>query len=121
MITKDTFTLIAMKAYDNPSCKTLVEFEEDISKFSNLVRLCAKEQGAIETYLVLNSVLTLLNIFEPSECIKLMFFKVREEDWYKLKTILVYLGRMPKDIGELGVHDSEIKLCDMMMSILKEA
>jgi hypothetical protein len=120
ILNKETFVLIAMKAYDNTSSKTLIEFEEDLSKFSNLVRLCAREQGPIETHLLLNCAMTLLNIFETETCVKLMFFKVRKNDWFKLKTILVYLSRMPNDIQELNLVSEDIELCQNMVNILRK-
>lgn len=119
MICKDNIVLIAMKAYINTSCKTLIEFEEDLAKFSNLVRLCAKNPDPIVTHLCLNAVLMLLNTFEQSLCIKIMFFKVKKDDWYKLKTILIYLNRMPDEISELNIINSEISLCQEMLPVLR--
>lgn len=120
MLTKDTFVMKAMKSYDNPSCKTLIEFEEDLAKFSNLVRLCSKEMDPIITHLTMNLVVTLMNMFEPTECIKMMFFKVKRDDWPKLKTLLVYLNRMPRTIPELCVNDMEIELCQNMIETLRK-
>lgn len=119
MITKDNFTLCAMKAYINISCKCIIEFEEDLAKFSNLVRLCAKNPGPIETHLCLNAVMILLNTFENRLCIQMMFFKVKKDDWYKLKTILIYLNRMPDEIYELKIINSEIPLCQEMLPVLR--
>ena len=119
MLSKDNFLMYAMKAYDNPSCKTLIEFESDLSKFNHLVKLASRDMGNIETNLLLNYVMTLLNIFKTEDCIKMMFFKVKFEDWYKLKTVLVFLERMPESIAELGVS-SEVKICDSMMIILNK-
>jgi len=112
--------MVAMKAYDNPHCKTLVEFDEDLSKFSNLARLTAREIGPIETHLLLNNVMTLLNIFENDACVKMMFYKVKKCDWYKLKTILTYLNRMPNIIPDVEVNNSEIELCQEMMESLQK-
>lgn len=120
MLNRDNFVMTAMKAYDKPSCKTLIEFEEDLAKFSNLMRLCSRDMGPIETHLVLNAVVTLLNVFEPTECIRMMFFKVKQNDWYKLKTILVYLDRMPETIPEFNIKNSEIELCQPMIDTLRK-
>lgn len=111
--------MVAMKAYDRPSCKTLVEFEEDLGKFSNLVRLCTRDAGEIEAHLIMNAVLTLLNIFDPKVCVKLMFFKVKQQDWGKLKAVLLYLHRMPESIVEIGVVSSEIEECHTTLEILE--
>lgn len=112
--------MVAMRSYDNPHCKTLIEFEEDLSKFSNLVRLCSKDVGEIETVIIMNAIMTLLNIFEQEACIRMMFFKVKKQDWYKLKTVLTYLGRMPESIPEFGIVDGEIELCQPMMQVLEK-
>lgn len=118
-LNRDNFVMVAMKAYDNPSCKTLIEFEEDLAKFSNLVRLCSRGTSPIESHLMLNEVVTLLNIFEPNECVRMMFFKVKKNDWNKLKTILVYLNRMPDSIDGMVADTTEINLCQEMIDTFR--
>lgn len=120
MLTKDNFVLYAMKAYDNPSCKTLIEFENDVSKFQFLARLCSREMGEIETNLLLNYVMALLNSFKTVECITMMFFKIREEDHYKIKTILVFLERMPTNISDISINVDGIEICQNMMITLNK-
>lgn len=112
--------MYAMKAYDKPSCKTLIEFENDVARFTNLVRLAAKNMGQIEIHILLNNILILLNIFKQEECIEMMFFKVKKNDWFKIKTILVYLNRMPNYIQCVGVNSSEIETCEEMLEILSK-
>ena len=119
MITKDTFIFIAMKSYINTQCKTIIEFEEDLSKFSKLSRLCSKESDEEITKAILNATMTLLNIFDNSMCIRLMFFKIHKEDWNKLKTILVYLDRMPNEVPDVKLINEEIPLCQNMVNILR--
>ena len=118
MLSKDTFVLHAMRAYDNPTCKTIIEFEEDVSKFNSLSRLCKKDFDVVVTALILNQVMTLLNVFENSVCIKLMFFKVKEEHWNKLKTALTFLNKMPDEIIELNIKNKDLAICEDMMSTL---
>ena len=119
MLNKDNFIMTAMRTYDNPSCKTLIEFEEDLAKFSHLVRLCSRDMGNIETHLLLNYVQTLLNIFNTTDCIKIMFFRIKPADWPKLKTILIFLERMPENIPDVGIKNSDIELCQNMIEILR--
>lgn len=118
-ITRDSFAMVAMKAYDNPSCKTLIEFEEDLAKFSNLVRLCSRGTTPIESHIMLNAVVTLLNVFEPNECVRMMFFKVKKNDWPKLKTVLVYLNRMPEKVHGIIEDTTEITLCQEMIDTFR--
>lgn len=120
MLTRDNFIMVAMKGYDDPSNKTFSEFEEDVAKLSNLVRLCSKDVGPIETHLILNLVLTLFNVFEQSACVAMMFFKVKKSDWHKLKSVLLYLNRMPDYIPELKLSSSEIDECKEMTKILQQ-
>lgn len=107
-----------MNSYDNPSCKTLIEFEEDLKKFNALSKLCMRDMNEIETHLLLNYTMTLLNVFNTSSCINMMFFKVEKCDWFKLKTVLSFLGRMPEKIYDVESHE-DIKTCANMMRILK--
>jgi hypothetical protein len=113
-----SFINFAMKVYDNPSCKTIKEFESDVHKFKLLSRLCAYKTSDKSTKLILNLMMMLLNLFGES-AIKMMFYKIRISDWDKIKTVLVYLNRMPVSIPELNLLDSEIQLCKEMISILR--
>ena len=119
-LSKDNFILFAMKGYIKPSCKTIIEFEEDLTKFSHLNRLCSKDMNSLETHILLNAIVTLFNLFEHHSCIALMFFKIKQEDWHKLKTVLVYMDRMPSIIPELNIKDEDIGLCQAMIDILRK-
>ena len=119
MITKDTFIFVAMRSYINTKCKTIIEFEEDLSNFSKLARLCNKESDEETTKATLNVTMTLLNTFDNSTCIRLMFFKVHKQAWHKLKTILVYLDRMPNEVLDVKLINEEIPLCQNMVNILR--
>jgi len=118
MVNKDNFVLLAMGAYINTRCKTLIEFEEDLAKFSNLNRLCSKDISPIEIHLIMNLIISLFNIFEQETCIKLMFFKIKKADWPKLKTILTFLNRMPKEITDINLIDSDILSCKRITETL---
>ena len=110
--------MCCMKSYDNPSVKTIEEFEEDVSKFVQLTRICSKEDMDFNrSNILLNHVITLLNIFEPELCIQMMFFKVKKENWNKLKTVLVFLNRMPNNIN--GTPESEVSLCQQLIDNLR--
>lgn len=119
MIDKDSFILCAIQAYDNASCKTIEEFEEDIKKFDVLSRCCNKPVDKHRTINLLNLVTSMLNVFDHETCIKMMFFKVKSDNWYKLKTILVYMNRMPEKIHDAKLINSEVKLCQEMIDTLR--
>ena len=41
-LTEDNFFLYAMKSYNNPNCKGMDEFKDDLKKFSYVKRLLKK-------------------------------------------------------------------------------
>lgn len=119
MITKDTFFSVALKAYDNPTCKTIIEFENDLSKFQTLSRLCKKDVNDDVSHQILNTSIMIFNVFDNEISVRLMFYKVKPENWDKLKTLLVFLGRMPEEILEFGLINSDIPLCEQMIKDLR--
>jgi len=41
-LTEDNFSMYALRHYDNPSCKGIAEFEDDLKRFRYLKRLFRK-------------------------------------------------------------------------------
>ena len=118
MISEENFIMNCLKIYDNPAIKTIEEFEEDVAKFLQLTRMCSKEEMDFnKSNILLNHIVTLLNVFEPEVCIQMMFFKVKRENWDRLKTVLVFLNRMPNNVN--GIPESEIKLCQKLIDNLR--
>ena len=94
-LTSENFTAYAMKCYDNPQCETMEEFHEDLNRFKYLKRLLYRyqEEGVVRERLMLNHIITLVNVFGVEPCLRMMEFKVTDvEHWTVLKTIFVYLG-----------------------------
>lgn len=110
----------AIRSYDNPQCRTLEQFNEDVNKFSLLKKLLKSDKlDSEQVRLTLNNIVSLLNLFSSNECVTMMFFKVRPIHWHKLKTYLVFLGHMPEAIVELGVINEDIPECQMIEHHLK--
>lgn len=97
-LTEDNFVLYAMKHYDNPSCKGLTEFKDDLKRFSYLKKLFKKYQAGDEPRerLILNHVIVLHNLFGINS-IPMLFFKIDSIHWRQLKSFLIYLNIMPPD------------------------
>ena len=119
-ISRESFVMFAMKSYDNLHCKTIKEFETDLTGFTRLARLCSKDVSEELTTQTLNLVMTLMNVFVPDAAIKMMFYKVEPEYRNKLKTILVFLHRMPDKIPELNLIDSDIPICQQTAEELRK-
>ncbi len=120
MIDSNNFIQIAINSYDNPQCKTIEQFREDVFKFSMVKKFLKTEQYHKEHIrLTLNTITSLYNVFEYKKCTLMLFFKVRPEHWYKLKTYLVFLGNMPDKIEELNIISSDISLCQKTATELR--
>ena len=120
VINKQNFVQYAIKAYDNPQCVTLEQFNKDVKKFSSVKKLLNSEQSDGEFIrLTLNSIVYLYNIFSAEDCTIMLFSKVRQEHWYKLKTYLTFLNRMPEKIPELHIKNSDLKICPKISTHLR--
>jgi hypothetical protein len=73
------------------------EFEEDINRIKYVKRLLRKyrQTGEFKERLILNHVIILANVFGVEAATNMLFFKIDEEDYPILKTILIYLNYLP--------------------------
>lgn len=120
IVTKNSFIQSAILSYDNPQCRTLDEFKNDVKKFS-IVKKLLKSGNIDSDYvrLTLNNIVYLYNVFNSEICTKILFFKVRKEHWYKLKTYLTFLGHMPEEIEEYFLKNSDIPICNEIAKELR--
>ena len=98
-LTDENFTMFAMQCYDNPQCTSVEEFMEDLRRFRYLKRLLRRyyKNDELRERLLLNHLICLLNIFGVPNCIKMLDFKIVEEYWPVLKTMLIYMGHVEED------------------------
>ena len=119
-LTEENFVMYAMKHYDNPACRGMAEFEDDLKKFRYLKRLFRKYTAG----LIVNHIVVLYNLFGPEAATKMLFFKVEEKYWSQLKTFLVYLSIMPVgfEVSKKGVvvQGFEIPLDEKVSNALRE-
>lgn len=99
-LTEDTFFMYAIKHYDNPACKGMSEFLEDMKRIKYLKRLLGRYHAGkgLKDRLILNHIIVINNLFGPEACIKMLFFKVDKKHWSSLKTFLVFLNLMPENV-----------------------
>lgn len=95
-ITPENFLLYAAKHYDNPSCSSMKEFQDDLKRFKYIKRLLKryKKTHIVSERLVLNHIILLHNVFKDA-VVPMLFFKLEKEYWAELKTFLVYLKYVP--------------------------
>ena len=117
-LTEDTFFMYAIKHYDNPACKGLSEFNEDMKKFKYLKRLLGRYHAGkgLKDRLILNHIIVINNLFGPEASVKMLFYKVDKKHWSALKTFLTFLNLMPEDVTLYNnVHESDIPI-DMFVA-----
>ena len=99
ILTEENFTLFAMKHYDNPHCRGVTEFNDDLKKFKYLKRLFRKYRtgGGLKERLILNHIIVIYNLFGVDAATNMLFFKIDKKYWPQLKSFLMYLNVMPPD------------------------
>lgn len=104
----DNFLIFAMKSYDSPNT-ILSEFEEDLKRIKYVKRLIKryKSTGELKERLILNHLIILSNVFGTKQSVRMLFFKIDQEDHHILKSFLMFLRTMP-DVVE-GIRGSNIK------------
>jgi len=89
----DNYILFAAKNYDNPLCKGVDEFNEDLARIVYVKRLLRKyhRTGELKDRLLLNHIITVYNVFGTDAATRLLFFRIEPQLHPMLKTFIVYL------------------------------
>jgi len=124
-LNEDNFLLYAIKHYDNPNCRGMNEFLDDLKKFKYLKRLFRKYSATndLKERLILNHLIVIYNLFGAEAATKMLFYKIEKKYWPHLKTFLVFLNYMPlKIIVSKGVEltESDIPLDESIIEILRK-
>jgi hypothetical protein len=123
-LTEDNFLLFAAKHYYSVHY-SITEFNSDLKRIIYIKRLLKKykKSGELAERLILNHLILLYNVFEPTIAVnKMLFFKLDDNCYSALKTFLVYLNRMPTEILYDGTKliSSDIPLDMEIAKILRE-
>lgn len=96
-LTEDTFEPYAMKHYKNDCCITIDEFYADLKRIRYIKGLIKKyrDSNDLRERLILNHIIVLGNLFDIEALVKMLLFKIKEEDYPIIKPFLVYLNFMP--------------------------
>ena len=104
-LTDSNYILYAMKAYENPHCMGVEEFQEDLNRTKYIKRLFRKYQriNVLRERLILNHIIIFCNVFGVQAGIRMLFYKMELDLHSYLKTFLIYLDYVPihMDGGEL--------------------
>lgn len=98
-LTEKNFLVYAMKAYHNPHCMDLEEFQEDLKRIKYIKRLIKKydEAGVLRTRLIINHMVVLYNVFGAEATKSMLLLKLDSSMLPTLKTFLVFLNYMRED------------------------
>lgn len=93
------FLIYAAKCYDRPHILQS-EFEDDLKRIKYVKRLLRKyrQTGDFKERLVLNHVIILSNVFGVEATVNMLFYRVDQEDYPLLKTLLIFLNYMPTNL-----------------------
>lgn len=126
VLTDDNYVMYAMKEYDNPHCKNMAEFEDDLARIKYVKRLFNKfiSVDILKERLIINHIIIMQNVFGIDATARLMFFKMDEYHYALIKTFLIYLNILPNNDElikkETDVNLSDISIMTNVVKILRE-
>ena len=96
-LNENNYMLFAIKFYDNPHALTKEEFEDDLKRIKYVKRLLKryKNTGVLKTHLILNHLTVLFNVFGEA-AVPLLFYNVEEDLWPAIKSLFMFLKRIPE-------------------------
>ena len=123
-LTDENFLIFAAKHYW-PIHYSGVEFSSDLKRITYIKRLLKKynKTGIISERLILNHLILLFNIFEPTYAVnRMLFLKIDKECYSSLKTFLIYLNRMPNavEFKKIKIFSSDISIDMNIAKLLRD-
>ena len=96
-LTDSNYVMYAMKAYENPHCMGIDEFNEDLNRTKYIKRLFRKYQrdDGLRERLILNHIIIFCNVFGVQPGVRILFHKIEPDLHSYLKTFLLYLDYIP--------------------------
>ncbi len=111
-LTAGNYMMYALLHYDNPHCKDIQEFFEDIKRLHYIRRLFKRyyDDKVLKERLIINHLVTFYNVFENKAATRILFYKVEKQYHPGLKTFLVFLNRIPLEkYVETGLDETIIR------------
>tara|TARA_Y100001938_G_C7995996_1_gene382110 strand:- start:188 stop:556 length:369 start_codon:yes stop_codon:yes gene_type:complete len=113
----DNLLNYAMRNYDNPHCKSVEEFQDDLNRTKYIKRLFRKYKttGELRERLILNHMIIFYNVFGVEAASNILFYKIEEEFHTLLKTFMVYLEVFPEN----DLEKIKIPLDNKVVNVLR--
>ena len=108
----ENFLLFAIKHYDNPACKGIAEFNDDLKRFIYIRRLLKKYYGGgeLSERLILNHIIVIFNLFGVEPSLKMLDYQIENKYWPIVKPFLVYLRH---------IHNNQYTQIDMDKEVIE--
>jgi len=124
-LTDDNFMLYAMHNYQNPSCNSMKEFQEDLNRIRYIKRLFNKyyKTGKLKERLILNHIVVFYNMFGREASTRMIFLKIDENFHSYLKTFLSYLDLMPitiRLVNSRNILDCNLPIEENIQNVLSK-
>jgi len=105
ILNSKNFLDYAIQHYENPECKDMDEFSEDVNRIKYLKRLFSRydQEGDLKSRLILNHLIIFNNVFGMMPACRILFFRVEKKYYPILKTSLVFLDKLPTYIPEVDL------------------
>ena len=105
-LSEENFNLFVREMYDNPSCESEAEFQEDLNRIKYIKRLFSRfeKTGELKVRLILNHIIILNNVFKYGSCTRLLFHRLDASYYGILKSFLDYLELLPNHIPEIDLN-----------------
>lgn len=118
-LTSANFLLYAFSQYDNPSCHSTAEFQEDLKRFKYIKKLVTRytTTGVLKERLILNHIIVLCNVFGPAATIRMLALKMNGQMPY-IKPFLVLMEIMPDTIEAIDGLNIDTTAIAMDMGII---
>jgi hypothetical protein len=119
-IDEKAFFQLAFKAYDNPHCVSIEEFEDDLLRFSYIKKILTQysQNQEINERLFLNHIVICFNLFGNKATV-LLLHRVPKDHWGYLFPFLILLNRLPEVIPEFNLITTDILLDQKIVEKLR--
>jgi len=107
VLNSKNFLDYAMQNYENPECKDIEEFSEDVNRIKYLKRLFSRyeQEGDLKSRLIVNHLIVFNNVFGLVPSSRILFYKVDQKYHSILKTCLHFLNKLPTSIPEVNLQN----------------
>lgn len=93
-LSETNFFQYILHHYDNPACKSLKEFEDDIARISHIKKLLGRiyRGKKVKNRLLINHLIILNNVFSTDVLKSILLFKIDNKYHYILKSFMIPLN-----------------------------